>query len=274
MTLLVLIFGEITPKSLAAQNAERISLIVVNFVDFSVKLFNPLIFILTFITSGLVRLLGGKANTEIPLITEAEFKTLVEVGHEEGVFEREEKNMINNVFDFSNTDAEDIMVNRTDIAACKIDASYDDIYEIFKEEGFSRIPIYDDSIDNIVGILNFRDFILNIADKNNFDIHTLLRDPYFTYESKPTAELFAVMRDKRHSMAIVLDEYGGTSGLVTLEDIVEEIVGEIDESNETVDEMSNRFVIEEIDKNRIVKLRMFTSVIRENETDETESNAV
>ena len=330
MTLLILVFGEITPKSLAAKNAEKLSLRLFHFVDFSIKLFTPLTFILGFITGNLVNILGGSDSGEAPIITEAEFKTLVEVGHEEGVFEQEEKNMINNVFDFSNAAAEDIMVNRTNISACKIDSSYDEIYELFKEEGFTRIPMYEDSIDNIIGILNFRDFILNIADKDNFDIRKLLREPYFTYESKPTVELFSIMRNQRFSMAVVLDEYGGTSGLITLEDIVEEIVGEIDdeydepcedivcikedeyiidgatrledvneilsialesedfdtiggyvigllgrfpEKEEAVEELPHRFVIEELDKNRIVKLRMFLGIVKENEDEPAEEKS-
>jgi len=329
-SLLILIFGEAASKMLAAKNAEKTALMLAGFIDLSLKLFSPIILLLSLITKGQNTPSGGAANGESPLITEAEFKTLVEVGHEEGVFEQEEKNMINNVFDFSNADAEDIMVNRTDIIACKIDADYDEIYEIFKEEGFTRIPVYEDSIDNIVGILNFRDFILNIDGKDNFDIRKLLREPYFTYESKPTVELFSIMRNQRFSMAVILDEYGGTSGLITLEDIVEEIVGEIDdeydepgedivfvaldeyiidgatrledvneklsinlesedfdtiggyvigilgrfpEKDETVEQLPHRFIIKELDKNRIVKLRMFLAVVKEEDTIEDEDKA-
>ena len=328
-SLLILIFGEAASKAIAAKNAEKTALALTGFVDFSIKLFSPITFVLGLITNGQNTPAGNGTNSETPIITEAEFKTLVEVGHEEGVFEQEEKNMINNVFDFSNADAEDIMVNRTDIIACKIDAGYDEIFGLFKEEGFTRIPVYEESIDNIVGILNFRDFMFNIENKDTFDIRKLLREPYFTYESKPIVELFSIMRNQRFSMAVILDEYGGTSGLITLEDIVEEIVGEIDdeydepeediinvgeneyviegatrledvnehlginlesedfdtiggyvigllgrfpEKDEAVEELPHRFVIEELDKNRIVKLRMFLAVVKE-EVEESEENS-
>jgi len=234
MTFVTLVFGDITPKSLAVRKSEGLALGLAPFVRLSIIIYSPLIPIVTFITRKVVKFLGGGDNFA-PSITESELKSLVEVSHEVGVIEQEGKTMIDNVFEFGNTSAQDIMIPRTDIYAIKIDADYDEVYQIFKDEGYSRMPVYEESIDNIKGILNFRDFIL--CDKNSFDINALLREPYFTYESKPTVELLAVMREQRYSLAVVLDEYGGTSGILTRNDIVEEIMGHIgDEYDDPLEE--------------------------------------
>jgi len=224
MTFITLIFGDITPKSLAVRNTESLALKLAPFVKLSILVYGPIIPLVTFITRKVVKLLGGD-DALTPSITESELKSLVEVSHEVGVIEQEEKTMIDNVFEFGSTSAEDIMIPRTDIYAIKLDSSYDDIFQVFKDEGYSRMPVYEESIDNIIGILNFRDFVL--SDKESFDIKSLLREPYFTYESKPTVELLTVMREQRYSLAVVLDEYGGTSGILTRNDIVEEIMGHI-----------------------------------------------
>jgi len=224
MTFITLVFGDITPKSLAVRKSEAISLKLAPFVRLSMIVYAPAIPLVTIITRRVVKLLGGGDDLS-PSITESELKSLVEVSHEVGVIEQEEKTMIDNVFEFGNTSAEDIMIPRTDILAVRVDSSYDDIFQIFKDEGYSRMPVYEESIDNIIGILNFRDFVL--SDKENFDINSILREPFFTYESKPTVELLAVMREQRYSIAVVLDEYGGTSGILTRNDIVEEIMGHI-----------------------------------------------
>ena len=225
MTFVTLIFGDITPKSLAVRKSEAIALRLAPFIRLSIWIFSPIIPLVTFITRKVVKLLGGGDDALTPSITESELKSLVEVSHEVGVIEQEEKTMIDNVFEFGNTSAQDIMIPRTDILAVRIDSSYDDIFQIFKDEGYSRMPVYEESIDNIVGILNFRDFVF--SEKKGFDLKSLLREPYFTYESKPTVELLAVMREQRYSLAVVLDEYGGTSGILTRNDIVEEIMGHI-----------------------------------------------
>jgi len=234
MTFVTLIFGDITPKSLAVRHSEKLSLKLAPFALLSLYVYGPVIPIISGITRRLVLLVGGE-DVNTPLVTESEFKIMVEVGHEAGVLVEEEKTMIENVFEFGNTCAEDVMIPRTDIAACRFDAPYEDFYKAFVEEGYSRMPIYEESIDHIVGILNFRDFIL--ADREDFDIKKLIREPFFTYESKPTAALLAIMREQRLSVAVVLDEYGGTSGLLTRNDIVEEIMGYIgDEYDEDEEE--------------------------------------
>jgi len=234
MTFVTLVFGDITPKSLAVRKSEALALGLAPFVRFSIIIYSPIIPLVTVITRKIVKLLGGSDDFS-PSITESELKSLVEVSHEVGVIEQEEKDMIDNVFEFGNTSAQDIMIPRTDIYAIRIDSSYDEIYQIFKDEGYSRMPVYEESIDNIIGILNFRDFIL--SDKNTFDINAILREPYFTYESKSTVELLTVMREQRYSFAVVLDEYGGTSGILTRNDIVEEIMGHIgDEYDDPLEE--------------------------------------
>ncbi|SDY80492.1 putative hemolysin [Proteiniborus ethanoligenes] len=229
MTLLVLIFGEITPKSLAAQNSEKVSLRVAKFIHIVTIILNPIILFLTRITNLLIRLMGGKTDRKQPFITEEELRTIVNVSHEEGVLEVEEKDMIYNVFEFGDSKAKDVMTPRTDMVAIEINSSYEEIIHIFKQEQFSRIPIYESTTDNIVGILHVKDLLFLENSKAEFDLKKYMREPYFTYEFKLITELFDEMRTNRIHMVIVLDEYGGTEGLITIEDLIEEIVGDIED---------------------------------------------
>lgn len=238
MTLLILIFGEITPKSLAAQNSEKISLRLAGLINLVIIIFSPIIFILTRITNFLVKLMGGEVNIDQPFITHEELKTIVNVSHKEGILEGEEKEMIYNVFDFSDSQAKDVMVPRTDMIAIDIELPYEEIIEIFKQEQYSRIPVYEDTIDNIIGILYVKDLLFLQNNRDKFEFKKYLREPHFTYEFKSTKQLFEEMRTNRIHMAIVLDEYGGTEGVVTIEDLVEEIVGEIeDEYDKEINEI-------------------------------------
>ncbi len=238
MTLAVLIFGEITPKSLAAQNSEKVALIVSKFIYVLTIILNPIIVFLMRLTNFLVRLMGGKVDDNQPFITEEELRTIVSVSHEEGLLEGDEKDMIYNVFEFGDTQARDVMTTRTDIVAVKANSSYEDVINIFKQEQFSRIPVYENTVDNIIGILYVKDLLFLEDNKGEFDLKKYMREPYFTYEFKPTTELFDEMRTNRVHMAIVLDEYGGTDGLVTIEDLIEEIVGDIeDEYDKHVDDI-------------------------------------
>ena len=238
MTILVLIFGEITPKSLSTQNTEKVALFVAAPISIIVAVFNPLVRILMFITNGMLRLFGINPNVTKPFITSDELKTIVNVSHEEGVLLDEEKEMICNVFEFGSTSAKDIMVPRTDMIAIERNATYEEILSLYKENTYSRMPIYEDSADNIIGILHIKDLLLNSVNKNEFHIDEFLREPYFVHEFKRTDELFKEMRSHKLGMCIVLDEYGGTAGLVTMEDLIEEIVGDIDdEYDETGDEI-------------------------------------
>lgn len=228
MTFLVLVFGEITPKSMAAQKSEKIALRLSRFVSFMTIILSPLISIFTLFTNFLIKLLGGEVDAKQPFITHEELRTLVNVSHEEGVLEGEEKEMIDNVFDFRDSRVRDVMIPRTEMVAIDIELAYEDIIHIFKQEQYSRIPVYEDTIDNIVGILHVKD-LLFLESKKDFQLRKYLREPYFTYEFKSTIELFEEMRSKRVHFAIVLDEYGGTDGIVTIEDLIEEIVGDIED---------------------------------------------
>lgn len=227
MTLLVLIFGEITPKSLAASYSERVAVKVSKIISVITRILNPIIVILSFVTSFIIRAFGGKIGGKQPFITEEELKTMVDVGHEEGVLEVEERKMIHNVFQFGDSQVKDVMVPRTDITAVDVRSSYDEIFELFKKERYSRMPVYRNTIDDTIGILHVKDMFFFDKRKEQFDIEKNVRKPFYTFESKRIAELFEEMRKKRHQMAIVVDEYGGTAGIITMQDLVEEIFGDI-----------------------------------------------
>ena len=234
MTLLVLIFGEITPKSLSAQNAQKIALLVAPLISVIVTIFSPVVIILMWITNGLVKLFGGNPTSNRPFITADELKTIVTVSHEEGVLETEEKQMIYNVFNFGNSCAKDIMIPRTDMIAIDAEWGYKEILEFYKEEQFSRMPVYEESNDHIIGILHIKDLILNDIDPATFKVKDYLREAYFIHEFKASDELFKEMRAEKIGIAIVLDEYGGTAGIISMEDLIEEIVGEIDDEYDIV----------------------------------------
>ena len=236
MTLLVLIFGEITPKSLAVQNSEKVALKVSKIISVITVILSPIVTVLMFITNFLIKLLGGDPQKQNSFITEEELKTMVDVSHEEGVLEGDEKKMIYNVFEFGESQAKDVMTPRTDMVAVEINATYNEIIDLFKAEQFSRMPVYEDNTDNIVGILYIKDLIFFEGNQDKFDLKQIIRPPFFTYEFKGTSELFAEMRAKRTPMAIVLDEYGGTAGIVTMEDLVEEIVGDIEDEYDEKEE--------------------------------------
>ena len=211
ITIIILIFGEITPKTVAAQKAEKVALVVCKIISFCVTIFKPVVAVLNVVTGALTRLFGCIPGEKVPLITAAELKTIVNVSHEEGVLELDERTMINNVFDFGDSKAKDVMTPRTDIIAVPMDVTYDEYVHMVKDEGFSRIPVYGEDLDDIVGILYVKDIFF--LDEDEFSAETYMREPLFTYESKPIAELLTEMKTSRLGVAIVLDEYGGTSGL-------------------------------------------------------------
>lgn len=249
MTLLVLIFGEITPKSMSAQNASKMALLVARPISIIVTIFSPVVKVLMFVTNGIIRILGGSPDETKPFITADELKTIVTVSHEEGVLHEEEKQMIYNVFDFGSTSAKDIMIPRTDMIAIDNETTYEEIIKLYKEEQFSRMPVYEESPDNIIGILHIKDLMLMDFKEENFKMSDFLREAHFVHEFKRNDELFKEMRLHKIGMAIVLDEYGGTAGLVTMEDLIEEIVGDIDDEYDQVQKdvikvSDNEYVIE------------------------------
>ena len=235
MTVLVLIFGEITPKSIAKQKSEEVSLKVSKPINIIVKILKPFIGIFSFISSLFIRLLGGDPKATEPFITEEELRTMVGVSEEEGVLEDVEKEMIFNVFDFADSQAKDGMVQRVDIVAVDTEATYEEVLEVIKTEQFSRIPVYNQTIDDIVGVLYVKDLIIAGQNKEGFKVSDYMREPYYTFEFKKIKELFNEMKKTRNHLSVVLDEYGGTVGIVTIEDLIEEVFGDIEDEYDDYD---------------------------------------
>ncbi len=226
LTLLILVFGEITPKTLSTISAETIALKDAKIIYSLMLVLTPVIYVVNQLSLAVLLLMRVDPNAKRDTITEDELRTIVEVSHEEGVIETEEKKMINNVFDFGESVAKDVMVPRIDMTMADVNASYDELIDIFREEKYTRIPVYEENTDNVIGIVNMKDLLL-IDNREHFHIRDYLREPLYTYEYKKTAELMVEMRQTFNNIVIVLDEYGATAGLITLEDMLEEIVGEI-----------------------------------------------
>ncbi len=229
LSLLSLIFGELVPKRLAMNYAEKIAFSVVKVIYWIAVLFHPFVRFLTISTNFMVSLFGIDPNKEPNAVTEEEIRMMVDVGEEKGSIRDTEKEMINNIFEFDNINVSDIMTHRTDVSGIHIDASFDDVKKIVFEEQYTRFPVYQDTIDDIIGILHVKDLLQFIEHKQivNFDLKKLIREPYFVPESKKTDELFRELQKRKVHIAIVIDEYGGTAGIITIEDLIEEIVGNI-----------------------------------------------
>lgn len=236
LTLLILVFGEITPKTISTISSESISLMYATPIYALMWLLTPVIFLVNQLSLLVLRAMRIDPNKKPDSITEDELRTIVEVSHEEGVIQIEEKKMITNVFDFGDNLAKDIMVPRIDMTFVNVDATYDELLEIFRQEKYTRFPVYEESTDNVIGIINVKDLLL-LEGTDKFSIRDFLRQPLYTYEFKKAAELMVEMRKTLNNIVIVLDEYGATAGLITLEDMLEEIVGEIrDEYDEDEEE--------------------------------------
>ena len=237
LTLVVLIFGEIIPKTVATAYAESISLWYANVILFTMAIMHPFSFIINGIATIILKLFRID-TTNKQAMTETELKTYVDVSHEDGVIESGEKEIIYNVFDFSDAHAKDIMIPRIDMCCVSSDADFNEVMKVFREDMYTRIPVFEGSEqDNIIGLINVKDLVL-IQDKDNFKIKDYLRKAYYTYEYKKTADLLMEMREKSQNVAFVLSEYGTTVGMITLEDLLEEIVGEIrDEYDSDEDEL-------------------------------------
>ena len=241
LTLLILLFGEITPKTMATIHAEKISLAYAPIVSIFMKLMTPLIAIVNGMAMGILTLLRVDPNAKRTLMTENELRTIVDVSHEEGVIESEEKEMIYNVFDLGDAKAKDVMVPRVHVTFADVESTYDELIAIFREDKFTRLPVFEETTDQVIGTINMKDLLLYDTNKHDFHVRDILREAYFTYEYKNTAELLIEMRQASFNIAIVLDEYGETAGLITLEDLLEEIVGEI---HDEYDENDEDFIIE------------------------------
>lgn len=226
LTILVLIFGEIVPKSVATVSSEKLALAYAKPIYAITTVLTPVSFLMNQLSNGLLRLFHVDPNKQ-PAITETELRTIVDVSHQEGVIESEERQMITNVVDFGDSLAKDVMVPKMDVAFANIKLSYNELVALYSEYKFTRMPVYSESRDNIVGIINLKDLFFYQGSKKDFSLAEIMREPYFTYEYKKISELFFEMKQESIPMAIVLDEYGSTSGMLTIEDLIEEIVGEI-----------------------------------------------
>ena len=244
ITLLILIFGEISPKTLATIHSEKLALMYAYPIAFLMKITTPFIFIVNSLSRVVLFILRVDPNAKPDAMTESELRTIVDVSHEDGVIESEEKEMIYNVFDMGDAKAKDVMVPRVHMTFADVNSTYEELINIFREDKFTRLPVYEETTDNVIGTINMKDLLL-FDNKKEFHIRDILREAYFTYEYKSISELLIEMREASINIAIVLDEYGETAGLITLEDLLEEIVGEIrdeyDENEEDDFKEINRF---------------------------------
>lgn len=236
LTLLVLLFGEITPKGIASQKSDDIALAYAGYVYLLMQILTPVIYCINLLSKGVQRLLRIDLSKKQDAITEEELRTLVDMGHEEGVIETDEKKMITNVFDFGDQVAKDIMIPRVEMTCVDVETDFQDVLEIFRKERYTRMPVYEEDTDNIIGILNIKDVFLK-GQAGNFSLRSLMRQPLFTFELKKVSKLLNEMRKSSSNVAIVLNEYGSCVGMITLEDMLEEIVGDIhDEYDEEEEE--------------------------------------
>lgn len=249
LTLLVLMCGEILPKTAAKAHAESISLAYAFIIDKLMWLLTPVIFFVNILSGFLMKLLRIDPNAKLESMTETELKTYVDVSHEDGVIETEEREIIYNVFDFSDAVARDIMIPRINMVTVDKDVSYEELAKLFKEYMYTRIPVYEDDPDNMIGLVNIKDFLF-IEDEEHFNISSVLRKAHYTYEFKKSADLMLEMREKAYNVTFVLNEYGACVGMITMEDLLEEIVGEIrdeyddDEKENIVKIAENQYLVE------------------------------
>lgn len=226
LTVLVLIFGEITPKTFATLHNEKISLKYARIVYAIMWVLTPVIFIINKLAFLVMLLFKSESSVKTSTYTENELKTIVNVSHEEGVIEAGEHEMLQNIFEFGDRQAKDVMIPRVDVCMLEVSSTYEEIMETFRANRYTRIPIYEDSTDNVIGIINIKDLVL-YKHGESFNIRNYLREPYYTYEYKKLSDLLLEMKKASANITIILDEYGAASGLLTLEDLVEEIVGDI-----------------------------------------------
>ncbi len=226
LTFVILMFGEIVPKTWAMQRADAIALFYSGIIRMLMTVLTPVIFLVDKLSNWILRLLHISSDGNNFRITEKELKTYVDVSHEGGVIETEERELIYNIFDFGDTVAKDIMIPRIQMTTISLDATYDEVLSTFQACMFTRIPVYDEDPDHIIGLINIKDFIL-VKDKEKFQIKKILREAYYTYEYKNVSDLLMEIREKSCNIAFVLSEYGATVGMITMEDMIEELVGEI-----------------------------------------------
>lgn len=226
LTFLILIFGEITPKTLAQKNSLRISLRYAPVIYGMMMALTPIIAAVNILSGLFIKMLGKEGDADADVITEEEIRTIVDVSHENGSIEQDEREMIHKVFDFSDATAKEVMIPRIDMALCDVNWNYQQLVDEYRENMYTRLPVFEDDSDKIIGMVNMKDLIF-VNPGDDFSIRNYIREVYFTYEHKNISDLFDEMRAQSFSLAIVLDEYGSLAGMITLEDLLEELVGEI-----------------------------------------------
>ena len=268
LTVLILIFGEITPKTIATIHSEKLALAYSGVVSFLMKVLTPVIFIINMLSHGFLKLLHINPDAKKQTMTEAELRTIVNVSHESGVIENEERNMINNVFDLTDSEAKEIMVPRIDMTFVDVNASYEKLLEIFREAKYTRLPVYEDTTDNVIGILNVKDLLL-YDDRTNFSIRSIMREPFFTYEHKKTAEAdITALNEKEYLVNGSMNLYDMCEKLgIHLESedydsiggyILEHLDHLPDEGESITTENGILLRVEKMDKNRIEKVYLKT----------------
>lgn len=238
LSFFTLVFGELVPKRIAMNSYEKISFAIARPLSIIYKIEKPFVALLSWSTNSILRLIGIDPNQKSEKVTEEEIRMMVDVGNESGTIKQSEKDMINNIFEFDNRNADEIMTHRTDIIAIDLNTPITDIIAIAAKSGYSRIPVYDNNLDDVIGILYVKDLLSLVLENptNAFSISTYMRSALYVPETNRCKELFQEFKDKKVQMAIVVDEYGGTSGLVTMEDLIESIVGNIQDEYDDEDE--------------------------------------
>lgn len=227
LSFFMIVLGELAPKRIAMQNPDKVARLSCGVINFVSKLFKPIVWLLTVSTNGVLRLCRINPNETNEEVTEEEIRMMVDIGSEKGAIEQDERNMIENIFEFNNMTAADVMVHRIDVMSLQVDATDDEVLATIRETGLSRFPVYGSDIDDIIGILNTRDFLLNTHASTKKTLKQLLRPAYLVPETVAADTLFSNMQKQKIHLAVVVDEYGGMSGIVTMEDLLEEIVGNI-----------------------------------------------
>jgi putative hemolysin len=247
MTFLTVVFGELAPKTFAVTHSEKVALILARPLELYIRLVSPVIWIFHFSASFILRICGVKERPPSPFVTEEEIKTMIKIGEEEGTIEEEEKEMLHRVFEFGDTEVSEAMVPRTEIVAIPEESKVEDALKLVSEKGYSRYPVIRENIDNITGILYIKDILIKMAETkvDGMPITDFMREAYYIPESKMVSELLDEMQRNKFQIAIVMDEYGGTAGLITLEDIIEEIVGGLQDEFEAIGAEKDIEVIDE-----------------------------
>ena len=239
ITLLILIFGEITPKTIATLRAEKMALVYARSLTIVMIILTPLVWCVNILAKGILRLFGVRSDVNQTLLKPGELETIVDVGHEEGLIASDEKEIIHNVFELKDSAAKEVMIPRVHVSTVSVDSSFDELLSLFREDKYTRYPVYEETPDKIVGIVNMKDLLIyGDQPREAFSVRDIMREARFVFEYKRIGELLAEMKEASASMAVVVDEYGDWSGIITLEDVLEESVGEIhDEYDEEKDEL-------------------------------------